>query len=359
MEEKFSGEKGDISDEATAEVDKDIISKLPDSLILQILSYLRTKEVVSTSSVSKRWEGLWLLISGLDLNTSEFPDYDTFVSFMNRVLDFLREHKLCLEKLKLSIPGKDTDFVGCIDSVDMSKRKLSFRKGENGGSCLTRWIDFVARSKLKQLHIDCPLAMRGFLEEMPLSLYVCKSLLYLRLHRVLLGKFETVSLPRLKDMTLELNVYADEASLELLISSCPVLEDLNIVRRSRDNAKVLRVNSQTLTRLLIVVDERHDAVESRIEEFDYENSGILIDAPGLKCLKFCNEVSESKTISNSGSLVRFSVDNSFRLKNRADDADLRKRYMVGNFFTTISGVKDMRISYDAYKVYVYAIHTYM
>ncbi|CAA7045289.1 unnamed protein product [Microthlaspi erraticum] len=119
MEKSLSGEKGDVSEEATTEVDKDKISKLYDSLILKILSNLRTKEVVKTSAVSKRWEGLWLSSSGLDLNTNEFPDYDTFVSFVNRVLDFLREHNLGLEKLKLSIPEKGTGFPGRIDYVDV------------------------------------------------------------------------------------------------------------------------------------------------------------------------------------------------------------------------------------------------
>lgn len=69
---------------------------------------------------------------------------------------------------------------------------------------------------------------------MPLSLYVCETLVYLRLHRVTMGNFESVSFPCLKILRLEYNVYANDAAMELLISSSPVLEDLSIVR-SVDN----------------------------------------------------------------------------------------------------------------------------
>lgn len=79
-------------------------------------------------------------------------------------------------------------------------------------------------------------------------------------------------------MSLELNVYADEMSLELLISSCPVLEDLIV-----NNVQNLRVHSQTITSLRIKVEEYQDVGESLVlEEFDNVNSALLIDAPRLE-----------------------------------------------------------------------------
>ena len=39
---------------------EDLISKLPDSLITQILLYLPIKDIVRTSSLSSRWKSLWL-----------------------------------------------------------------------------------------------------------------------------------------------------------------------------------------------------------------------------------------------------------------------------------------------------------
>ncbi|CDY09162.1 BnaA02g05880D [Brassica napus] len=62
-------------------------------------------------------------------------------------------------------------------------------------------------------------------------------------------------------MRLEHNVYASDASLELLISSPPVLEDLSIVRMVPDNVKVLR--------------------DGFVDVFEREGTGVFIEAPRL------------------------------------------------------------------------------
>ncbi|RID73859.1 hypothetical protein BRARA_B00985 [Brassica rapa] len=186
---------------------EDMISKLPDSLISQILFYLPDKRGC-----------LWLLISELDLDSSEFPEYNAFVGFVDRFLE-----KSCLHKLKLKI-----------------------LKRENDKPCVTRWIDFVARRKLiKHADVEYIYVSRKRLEVMPVSLYVCETLLYLRLNRVFVGSFDSVSLPCLKTMRLEENIYDSDTGLESLISSCPVLEDLSIVRRLDDNVSALSDNNQS------------------------------------------------------------------------------------------------------------------
>ncbi|KAL1194165.1 FBD-associated F-box protein [Cardamine amara subsp. amara] len=206
---------------------RDMISKLPDSLISQILLYLPTKEVVKISVLSKRCKSVWLLIPELDLECYEFPDYNAFVGFMDKFLDFYRAQNSCLDKLKLSI-----------------------RTDKKDQSCVTRWIDFVATRKLK--HLDVKFICPKYLQVMPVSLYICEKLVYLRLHRVSLGgSFESVSLPCVKTMCLKENVYAKVTDFESLISSCPVLEDLRIARRLDDNVLVLRVYSKTITSLRV------------------------------------------------------------------------------------------------------------
>ena len=127
---------------------EDMISKLPDPLMSQILFYLPTKEAVKTSVLSHRWETLWLLVSELDLKSSEFPDYNAFAGFGDRFLE-----KSCLHNLKLKI----------------LKRK-------NDKSCVTWWVDFVARPrrKLKHLDVEYLYVSRKRLEVMPISLCVCE-----------------------------------------------------------------------------------------------------------------------------------------------------------------------------------------
>ncbi|XP_013616903.1 PREDICTED: FBD-associated F-box protein At5g22730-like [Brassica oleracea var. oleracea] len=248
---------------------EDMISKLPDSLISQILFYL-----LRTSVLSHRWESLWLLISELDLSSSEFPEYNAFVGFVDRFLE-----KSCLHKLKLKI----------------LKRK-------NNKPCVMRWVDFVARRKLiKHVDVEYIYVSRKRLEVMPVSLYVCETLLYLRLNRVFVGSLDSVSLPYLKTMRLDENMYDSDTGIESLISSCPALEDLSIVRRLDDNVRVLRVHSQTITSLRV----EHDcSCDHAFFYFDWETLALFIDAPRLKYLNYNNEIAPSEFISNLGSLVK-------------------------------------------------------
>ncbi|ESQ42219.1 hypothetical protein EUTSA_v10013474mg [Eutrema salsugineum] len=305
---------------------EDLISKLPDSLISQILLYLPTEEAVRTSVLSNRWKSLWLSIPGLDLDSRVFPNYKVFVRIMDKFVDLSRQEKSYLHKLKLSI-----------------------RKGEYDEYCVTRWIDFVATPKLWHLDFECGPVDPDCLEVMPESLYICESLLHLRLHRAFLDSFESVSLPCLKTMRLELNVYAKDTCLESLISSCPVLEDLSIVRRVDDNVKVLRVRSQTLTTLTVSFD--FGDYGSELSRFDRGNSGLLFDAPRLKYLNFFDELSKSKIISNLSSLAKADFAGFFDVQYHSDGAGLSKNQLARNFFTGISRVRDMIISGDTMKFF--------
>ncbi|CAF2366399.1 unnamed protein product [Brassica napus] len=237
---------------------EDTISKLPDPLLCQILSHLPTKDAFRTSVLSHRWKTVCLSVPNLDLDSSEFPDYDTFVTFIDELLAFSREENSLLYKVKLSLRKED----------------------ENDQYCVTRWIDSVANPKLNHLDVECVLVNRKFLEVVPQSIYIqCDTLVYLRLHRVSFGELKSVSLPCLKTMRLEHNVYASDASLELLISSPPVLEDLSIVRMVPDNVKVLRVRSQTLTSLH--VDYLYGEGDGFVDVFEREGTGVFIEAPRL------------------------------------------------------------------------------
>ncbi|KAG7563769.1 FBD domain [Arabidopsis suecica] len=295
----------------------DMISKLPDSLISRILLYLPTKEVVRTSVLSNKWKSVWLLVPELGLDSSEFPDYNAFVSFMDRFLDFYREEKSCLDKLELRI-----------------------RKDKNDQSCVTRWIDFVATHKVKRLDVEYLYVHRKCFEVMPVSLYVCETLLYLRLNRVFVGSFESVSLPRLKTMSLEKNLYANATGLESLILSCPVLEDLSIIRRLDDNVKVLRVLSQTITTLRVGFDRSGD---HGFFYFNWETLALFIDAPRLKYMNFENERSPNQFIRNLGSLVKVNFVGDFMLYYN-DRVAISKHQMVHRFLTGISRVRDLIIS---------------
>ena len=83
------------------------------------------------------------------------------------------------------------------------------------------------------------------------------------------------SLPRLKTMHLEEVRFKNHATIEALIVSCPVLEDLSIVR-SQDDLKDIRVGSQTRNSLNLVCN---DAITNHL---DTDKREVLIYCPRIK-----------------------------------------------------------------------------
>ncbi|KAF3582166.1 hypothetical protein Bca4012_033299 [Brassica carinata] len=47
-------------------MNEDRISELPEALLLHILSYVPTKDVIATSVLSKRWRSLWKMVPKLE-----------------------------------------------------------------------------------------------------------------------------------------------------------------------------------------------------------------------------------------------------------------------------------------------------
>ncbi|CAN7085883.1 unnamed protein product, partial [Brassica oleracea var. botrytis] len=69
--------------------DVDWISKLPDDVLLVILSRLSTEEAVRSSIVSKRWEHVWKHISHLVLDMRRIINFKEPTDVSNRVATLL------------------------------------------------------------------------------------------------------------------------------------------------------------------------------------------------------------------------------------------------------------------------------
>lgn len=162
------------------------------------------------------------LVSGLDLNNEEFPDYTSFVNFVNRFIRFY------------------------IDSP-IHKLKLTYKREECSPWDIKSWVDAAMRRKIQHLEINFGFVLLSLRD------FICQALVCLRLRYVALNELNCVSLPRLKTMYLEEVRFTNQLAIEKLIASCPVLDDLSIVR-SHDDVKGLRVHSQTINRLHLVLD---------------------------------------------------------------------------------------------------------
>ena len=230
------------------------ICQLPDVLISGILARVPTKIAVRTGVLSKTWINHWKSVRGLDLESFEFLDMDTFVSFVRSFFDSHRESTI--DKIRLSVHYSDCH------------------------SLLTQWTDIAIRRSIQ--HLDVCYYGTCCDVTMPVSLYTCKTLVHLRLCWVVLANLEVVFLPSLKTMHLECIRDLTEATVEKLISGSPVLEALTIVRETHGE-RFIELRSNTLKRIHI---------DSYTE--------VVINAPLLECLKTRGYVSKNFKIINLG-----------------------------------------------------------
>lgn len=297
----------------------DWISDLPDSLLCQVLLKLNTKDVVKTSILSPRWKNLWKSVPGLDLENSDFPNQNTFVSFVDTFLGFNNNPRLQSFKLNYESYGDVETDIGLIK----------------------RWINTVVDRKVKLL---CVLdESSGWDVEMPPSIYTCESLVCLKLSGLTLPAPMFVSLPSLKVINLSIVNFANDLALETFISSCPVLESLFIEKSFNDNIKVLRVRSQSLLSFTHVADGSEGLVEDLV---------VSVDAPRLEFLNISDARVASFIINNPSSLLKADIDTEFNLSfgKKFNPNDLPKKNMIRNFLVAISSVINMTIVSNALKV---------
>ncbi|CAL9243412.1 unnamed protein product [Arabidopsis halleri] len=277
---------------------EDSISQLPEHLISEILFHLSTKDAVRTSVLSTKWRYLWQQVPGLDLDSYAFSNFYKFVSFVDRFL--YSNNESCIRKLQLYI-------------------------GHHHGMCdISSWIDDVARRRIQ--HIDLSFDISYRLDKIPpLRLYICDTLVHLRLFGATLVDVEFVALPCLKILHLDLVRYLNESTLEKLISGSPVLEDLTIYRYLAYNAKVLQVRSKTVKRI-------------HIDDFK-----VVIDAPLLQRLR--TKIYETKKfeIINLGFFTKLDIHLVFR-RHRTYNSS-----MIHDIITDISRVRELVINNGIWK----------
>lgn len=293
---------------------EDIISQLPDPLICHILYHLPLQEAVKTSVLSTRWRSLWLWVPRLELNSQDFTDLNAFVSFGN--MFFNSDRASCIHKLKLTIT------IGEIDNV---------------ASYVSSWIDAAIKRKVQHLDLHWCGVSNFFTK--PLKLYNSETLVDLKLSQVLLDDATLVYLPCLKTMHLEDNWYPNEATFEKLVSSCPVLEELNLTIHQEDT-KTFRLQSRSLKKLNLVRAHFH---------FRSSDPGVVIDAPLLCCLSIYDYASESFIVNNLESNAKIDISLLFG----SGFFDERKRSNVHSFLLGITRVMDMTLCANTFEVYIY------
>ncbi|XP_019083511.1 PREDICTED: F-box/FBD/LRR-repeat protein At2g26030-like isoform X2 [Camelina sativa] len=208
---------------------------------------------------------------------------------------------------------------------------------------LAGWVSTAVNRGIKHLDakgFETDMCMREF---MPLDIYKSNTLLSLVLVTVGIVNPEfVVSLPCLKILHLEDVWYFDDPLImEKVISGCPVLEDLVLIRPfdfcDVDVLQFLRVRSRSLKSFRLT--------------FEYSNAGacysVEIDAPRLEYLNFNDDNSDMVIVKNLTSLLMIDIDTEFNVKfggSPLEPGDLSKRDTIRDFITGVSSVRHMIIS---------------
>ncbi|KAG7552069.1 F-box-like domain superfamily [Arabidopsis thaliana x Arabidopsis arenosa] len=313
----------------------DRISELPESLITQILLCLPTKDSVKTSVLSTRWKNLWLNVPGLDLNYRDFPKEDeeyeeVFINFIDRFLEFNPESRL--QKFK----------------VDYSKREILGFK-DRIGTVINRGIRLLDAVSSTEYREDDGI-MYPYFEFMPLNLFTSKTLVYLKLRYSALSDPGFVYMPCLKFMILREIRWSGTMSLEKLVSGCPVLEELTLVRTlasaiDDDELAVSRVRSGSLKTFYVPL-AYGVCCSSRVQ-----HTVLEIDAPGLENMILKEDHFEKIVVKNLTSLFMIDLDVKFAVNydSSFDPEDLSKTNEIRDFLSGISRARHMIISHKTVK----------
>ncbi|KAL1199131.1 putative FBD-associated F-box protein [Cardamine amara subsp. amara] len=187
----------------------DIISNLPDELLLRILSSLPSNDVVATMLLSKRWQFLWTMVPKLDFDDSVHEyfgehgvDYRVFQEYVDRVLASNKAPVLETLKFKLSCRLSSTDDI-------------------------TTWLRIANARRVRELEIYRSLKGDAYSFKLPQYLYAFQKLVVLKLYKLItLDVPVEVRLSSLKSLYLVSVHYKDEVSHRRLLAGCPVLEEL-------------------------------------------------------------------------------------------------------------------------------------
>ncbi|KAJ9692035.1 hypothetical protein PVL29_011233 [Vitis rotundifolia] len=193
--------------------EQDRISHLPDDILIRILSLLPTKDVARTSLLSKAWRKL-SPFSSLSVLMFQSPDFfhsrrknfdvSSFINAIDSSLG-LRQKDVSLARLRLHLLLDDIESESLIDS----------------------WIDAALERKVKEL--DLYLLPRSIAKpySLPAKIFSATAITVLSLGEFRLEICGDIDLPALRKLCLT-KIRCDEQAIQQLISSCPLIEGLDI-----------------------------------------------------------------------------------------------------------------------------------
>ncbi|KAI4317400.1 hypothetical protein L6164_025269 [Bauhinia variegata] len=221
----------------------DLISDLPDSIIEIILTKLPIRDAVKTSILSTKWRYKWATIIELKIDEKCFPhwlhDERKLVKFITRLLLL---HQGPIHKFQIA-----NLYLDCYPEID-------------------QWLLVLSRNDIKELVLQ--LALEPAIEwyQIPSCLFNCKKLTHLELNYCCLNPpLNFKGFKCLKSLILS-EVYISAKAIEILVSSCPLLESLSLIEI---DFLVLRIRAPNLKCLYL---------RSELCDICLEDTPLLIEA---------------------------------------------------------------------------------
>uniref|UniRef100_A0A803MHP0 F-box domain-containing protein n=1 Tax=Chenopodium quinoa TaxID=63459 RepID=A0A803MHP0_CHEQI len=265
--------EGDQSDKV------DLISSLPDDILVYLLSFVGIKAAARTSLLSKRWRHVWTYITDLDFEDPprlaiaitkpyENSEAGNYADWVNQVIRANQAQYLNTFRMHFSIPFGDKIYASNID----------------------KWLEFACTKKVRNLELHM-----GTLPTIPIfknptfvlntslvSLYLTKVVVDGPLLQWVLSNCLKLGRLMLHSCMATDDVFASSKRQKLVISSL-TLKHLEIFHSTRLlNTESLHIVAPNLVTLLFI--------ESPTVDLEYVSVPSLVDAAfgGIYSTKLCN-----------------------------------------------------------------------
>lgn len=238
--------------------------------------HIPIQDAVATMILSKRWRYIWTMLPKLKYKESDQVTEDECKSIWHFLDKSLQLHKApVLRKLHIELGPQ------CPVDADVGK-----------------WIANAVDRKVCKLNFQLNWAAKPI--KLPKSLYTCCTLVNLILcDKICVDIISPGCLPSLSYLFLSSVVFKDESSLVGLLSSCPILKFLKVVRCDEDNVTNFVVKISSLKTLYYCNEYEKDSSDSK--------GSLLIDSLTLKTIFIYDYSGDAFLIENRSCLDAASI----------------------------------------------------